>query len=438
MLISNSTKMFDPIPPDLLSVLHSSHILSHGKFEEVREKVSSGLFPRDSVALADSLVKAQILTEYQAQRLLKNKPNGFIIGRYLILERIGSGSMARVYKARHLLMDRIVALKLIAPEYIASPRKRARFQREIRLIGRLDHPNIVRAFDADQVSNVPFIAMEYVAGETLSERLKRKGPLRPIDVINYSAQTARGMAHAHEQGVVHRDLKPSNLFLKDDREIKILDFGLSILMEPDSQDSFATNDGIAVGTIDYMSPEQTCGNDIDGRSDLYSLGCVMYHLMTQRLLFPGSSTIERMANRIKGHPVAIGKLHPDLPKNLVDVMEKLLAPRPEHRYQTATEAAEALEGLAGRLQGPDTIPATKALPEHKSHGTNGDMKTVGAHAPAVSAPTPTAPAPSPSSLPPLFRILLFLAEQSVVKIALGSLAVLSFAFLAGFILAKVR
>ncbi|HEV3163878.1 MAG TPA: serine/threonine-protein kinase [Isosphaeraceae bacterium] len=440
MLITNTTKPIESGPPDLLPVIHRSRLLPESKFEEVCNKVLAGVYPRDPVALATHLVKAQILTEYQAHRLLKNRPNGFVIGRYVILDRIGAGSMARVYKARHVLMDRIVALKLIAPEYVASPRKRARFQREIRLIGRLDHPNVVRAYDADEVSKVPFIAMEFVQGQTLSERLRANGPLPPDEVIDYAAQAALGLAHAHDQGVVHRDIKPSNLFIRNDQQLKILDFGLGILMENDEDDTFATNDGVAVGTIDYMSPEQTCGQDLDGRSDLYSLGCAMYHLMTQKLLFPGSSTIERMANRIKGHPMALDEMHPEFPPQLTQVMEKMLAPKVENRYQTAKEAADALRSLQPRYSMPlslgsissETYPTNGAAHTHSTNGVKPPERS-----PAAISPAAIGPATPGAALPPLFRILLFLAEQPVAHILGGAAGVIFLTFLAGFMLARL-
>ncbi len=211
-----------------------------------------------------------------------------ILGKYVILDRIGSGSMGRVYKATHQLMGRVVALKIIAPEIVSNERAVARFYREMKLVGRLDHPNVVRAFDSDSVNNILYIVMEYVQGRSLAQMLK-DGPLPPQEVVGYAAQAALGLSHAHEQGIVHRDIKPSNLLLTDEKIIKVLDLGLGVLMEADSHATFATADGIAVGTVDYMSPEQACGKDVDGRSDLYSLGCSMYHLITGRHAFPGEN-----------------------------------------------------------------------------------------------------------------------------------------------------
>jgi serine/threonine protein kinase len=245
------------------------------------------------------------------------------------------------------MMGRDVALKIIAPEIVSNERAVARFRREMRLVGRLDHPNVVRAFDADQVNNVLFIVMEYVQGVSLGQRLK-DGPLPAAEVVNYAAQAALGLAHAHEQGVVHRDVKPSNLLVNEDRQVKVLDLGLGVLMEADNSATFATADNIAVGTVDYMSPEQALGKDVDGRSDLYSLGCAMYHLITGKLAFPGDSPIERLGKRINGRPIPIQQLRKDVPSSLAAVLEKLMAHSPADRYQTATEASEALSALVKR------------------------------------------------------------------------------------------
>ena len=174
-------------------------------------------------------------------------------------------------------------------------------------------------------------------------------------MVDYAAQAALGLAHAHEQGIVHRDIKPSNILLTEDRKIKILDLGLGVLMEADSAATFATADGIAVGTVDYMSPEQACGREVDGRSDLYGLGCSMYHLMTGKLPFPGNSPIERLGKRISGRHVPITEHLPDLPPNFVQVLDKLLAHKPHERYATAAEAADA-------LQKPDSSPRPGSIP----------------------------------------------------------------------------
>ena len=332
------------VPLDLFPVIRASGVLTDRQLADVKAKILSGAYPNDTMALAERLIRDKVLTNYQTRRFLSNKSHGLVVGRYVIVDRLGSGSMGRVYKAHHLMMDRFAAIKIIAPEIVANEKVVSRFQREMKLVGRLDHPNVIRAFDADQINRILYIVMEYVQGESLAQRL-RKGPMPPLEMADYGAQAALGLAHAHAQGIVHRDIKPSNLLRTDDKQLKVLDLGLGVLMEADSSTSFATADGIAVGTVDYMSPEQACGRDVDGRSDLYSLGCCMYHLITGRLPFPGDSPIERMGKRISGRPVPITEVRSDIPSGLVKVIDRLLANKPQDRYQTATEVAEALQAL---------------------------------------------------------------------------------------------
>ena len=168
----------DTVPPDLLPIIRASGIWSDRQLAEVREKVLHGDYPTDSTALADRLVRDKLLNDFQARRVLANRPNGLVIGKYIIIDRIGSGAMGRVYKANHPLMGRVVAVKVIAPEIISNERAVARFQREMKLVGRLDHPNVVRAFDADADKGVLYIVMEYVSGQSLGQMLLAQGRSR--------------------------------------------------------------------------------------------------------------------------------------------------------------------------------------------------------------------------------------------------------------------
>jgi eukaryotic-like serine/threonine-protein kinase len=414
-------KPSESVPLDLLPVIRASGVLTDRQLTDVKTKVLSGEYPGESHALAERLVREKILTEYQTKRFLSNKSHGMVVGRYAILDRLGSGSMGRVYKAHHVMMDRIVALKIIAPEIATNERVVARFQREMKLVGRLDHPNVVRAFDADQVNKILYIVMEFVPGDSLG-LVFRKGLIPPIDMVNYAAQAALGLAHAHDQGIVHRDIKPSNLLLTGDQRIKVLDLGLGVLMEADDQSSFATADGIAVGTVDYMSPEQACGRDVDGRSDLYSLGCSMYHLMSGKLPFPGDNPIERLGKRISGRPVPITEVLPSLPPALVKVVEKLMAHKPHERFQSASEAHEALQALIRPKA--KRAPAPAPRPERQPN-------TAGAATPAKNA---SAPVVRPS-FPRWFQPMANLAEKKPTGALLATLGALATAFGGGFGLA---
>ncbi len=343
---------------DFLKVLRRSGVLSARQIEQVRARVSSGRYPDSPTGLARKLVKAGILTQYQARHLLHSEKADLVVGRYVILDRLGSGSMGRVYRARHRLMGREVALKVIDPDLTARRGALARFRREMQLIGRLDHPNIVRAFDADQVGDVPYIVMECLPGRSLDQVFEAEGPLSPAVLAPLAAQAALGLAHAHDRGVVHRDIKPSNLIVTDSGVLKVLDFGVGALtgLRADDMDAL-TADGLAVGTVEYMSPEQARGLAVDGRSDLYSLGCVLYHLLTGRIPFPSANKFVSLALRVEGRPVPIADHRPDLPPAVVEVIERLMAARPEDRYATASEAAEALQAVS---RGLDPAPKVES------------------------------------------------------------------------------
>jgi serine/threonine-protein kinase len=379
---------------DFLDVLRRCDVLAPQRVEEIRARVRAGSYPADALNLAARLVKKGVLTTYQARRLLHGQGEGLVIDRYILLDRLGRGAMGKVYKARHRFMGRIVALKFITREYLARPNALPRFLREMRVVGRLDHPNIVRALDAEEIGHDPCIVMEYVPGQDLEQLLAVRGPLPPGDVARWALEAALGLAHAHAQGVIHRDIKPSNLLLGDDGRIRILDLGLATLIDdPDADISTVkTSDGGAVGTADYMSPEQaTATEPLDARTDLYSLGCVMYHLITGRVPFPEPSRIECMASRIKSRPLPIEVRRPGVPRALIAVVDRLMATRREDRYATATEAADALRGVLLALATseceppplPATLPGREPLPA--IFPTAASSGSISLEAPAVVA-----------------------------------------------------
>jgi eukaryotic-like serine/threonine-protein kinase len=354
--------------------IRSSTILSQRQLEKLEAIMAEAEHPAEPAEMASRLVNDGILTEYQAKQFLKGRPQVLTFGSYVILEFLGKGTMGKVYKASHRMMGRVVALKILEPRYITSTRSLARFQREMQLVGRLDHPNVIRAFDADRVGDCHFIAMEYIEGFTLEDLLKARGALPPADVVYYGSQVADGLAHAHSRGVVHRDIKPSNLLLTQAKKLKVLDFGLGTLQEKDELTTALTTAGLAVGTPDYISPEQARMVKIDGRSDLYSLGCTMYHLLSGQLPFKGESSMDCLVGRLTGKPVPIGEVMPGLPPRLVQTIEKLMATNPDDRYQTADEAAAAMRSLLRPKSVPPangstaTVAATATVPEPAPKG----------------------------------------------------------------------
>jgi eukaryotic-like serine/threonine-protein kinase len=369
-----------------VDAIRSSNFLSERQLEKLDASMAKAETPTEPAELAARLVKDGVLTEYQAKQVLKGKAQGLTFGSYVILEFLGKGTMGKVYKASHRMMGRVVALKILEPRSITSTRSLARFQREMQLVGRLDHPNVVRAFDADRVGDCHFIAMEYVDGFTLEDLLKARGALPPADVVYYGSQVADGLAHAHAQGVLHRDIKPSNLLLTKTKKLKVLDFGLGTLLEKDELDTALTSAGLAVGTPDYISPEQARTVKIDRRSDLYSLGCTMYHLLSGQLPFKGESSMDCLVGRITGKPVPIGEVMPGLPARLVQTIEKLMASNPDDRYQTADEAATALRTLLR----PKNAPTSSS-----------SAATVAATPPAVPEPVAKEVTPIEAPAPPV-------------------------------------
>ena len=354
---NESTTTTDAIS-GFLQALRKSRVLSEQQFEKLKTNIAEGDYPSEPAELSSRLVKDGMLTQFQARLIEKGRPEGLNFGSYVILEFLGKGTTGKVYKARHRMMGRVVALKILDSRYVSSStRSLARFQREMQLVGRLDHPNVVRAFDADRVADCHFIAMEYAAGSTLEDLLRAKGALPPADVVYYASQAADGLAHAHARGVLHRDIKPSNLLLIEGQKLKILDFGLGTLLEREDVSTALTTAGMAVGTPDYISPEQARMVKLDGRSDLYSLGCTMYHLLSGQLPFKGESSMDCLVGRITGKAVPISEIRPGLPPRLVQSIEKLMATSADDRYQTADEAADALRSMLRPKNKPSGAPA---------------------------------------------------------------------------------
>jgi eukaryotic-like serine/threonine-protein kinase len=346
--------------PEFLTALEGSGVLPAAQWQTVQKRFASRIERIDSLALAKQLVEEGTLTEFQARRLLLGH-KGLDFGRYVLLDHVGRGARGRVYKARHRLMDRVVALKVVSGQGAMHDSAFSRFFREMKIVGLLDHPNVVRAIDADLHEGCPYIVMEYLEGADLERVCARRGPLPPDEVASYMAQVSRGLAHAHEKGVIHRDIKPTNLFLLDSGTVKVLDLGFGELVgqtAPES-DPYDTDLGVVVGTTDFMSPEQVKQRPIDARSDLFSLGCTMYRLLTGSYAFPGITREDRLIKRIRERHQPIIEVRPGLPERLVAIVDRLLASQPNDRFGSAVEAAEALEELIVTPEVPSRGTSTK-------------------------------------------------------------------------------
>jgi serine/threonine-protein kinase len=334
--------------------LVQSGLFHEAELIEVRERFGADVDPDDCSELCARLVREGVLTEFQAERLAIGRYQGLVCGRYAVLDRIGGGAMGLVYKARHRLMDRIVALKMVSTQPKKMQESVARFFGEMKIVGRLDHPNVVRAFDADVYLNRPYIVMEYLEGEDFEQYLNRRGPLPPKEVIGLMEQAAWGLEHAHEKGIVHRDIKPTNLFLEKSGVVKILDLGLGAFVADANDEARlpSSPERKVRGTADYMSPEQISGQAIDTRTDLFSLGCAMYRLLTGAYAFPGATREIRLIKRQSEKHVPVTTLRPTVPYGLVQLLDGLLATSPDDRFSHASEVAEALEALNLSPDGP--------------------------------------------------------------------------------------
>ena len=263
------------------------------------------------------------------------------VGRYQILERIGRGAMATVYKAYDPEINRTLALKFLQPDLCVDEEHRSRFLREAKAAGGLSHPNIVTVFDVGEIQGRPYIAMELLEGTPLSE-IMRPGAGMPIrDVVEIGIQLARALDYAHSKGICHRDIKPSNIMrLKDGNTIKVTDFGIARI--DGGEDTQHTRVGTVLGTPQYMSPEQAMGEKVDGRSDLFSVGVVLYQLLAGQAPFEATSIVT-LAHRIaKVDPTPIEKQRRDTPPALRRVIERCLKKQPDKRFQTGRELATAL------------------------------------------------------------------------------------------------
>ncbi len=326
----------------LTDALRRHRLLEPAQLAEL-EPLSKARVPRPR-ALAGELIRRGWLTPYQVNQLLQDRGRDLLLGSYVLLERLGEGGMGQVFKARNWKLVKVVALKLIRKERLDNPDAVRRFQREIRAAAQLDHPNIVRALDADEVNGTQLLVMEYVQGTDLAKLVKKDGPLAVDKACDYCRQAALGLQHACERGLVHRDIKPHNLLLTAAGVVKILDMGLARLDRrgDDEASSTMTQEGGGMGTLDYISPEQAMdSHDVDIRADLYSLGCTLYFLLTGKPPFAGGEALQKLLKHRLDEPVPVEQLRPDVPPGVAAVVRKLMAKRPEDRYQTPVEAAAA-------------------------------------------------------------------------------------------------
>jgi serine/threonine-protein kinase len=353
-----------PTAANLVDVLRQGQLLSPAQLDELARDLLKR-FPQPR-ALAQELLQRGWLTPFQINLVFQGRSRELALGPYIFLERLGEGGVGQVYKARHQHMQRLAALKIIRKELITDPEIVGRFYREIHAVSQLVHPNVILAYDAGPCGQSHFFAMEYVEGVDFGKLIKKSGRLPVDQACDYIRQAALGLAHIHERGLVHRDIKPTNLLvtaLATQGEpktsnankapafpwglVKLLDLGLARLADPingAAPGSPLTLAGGALrGTADYLAPEQAIDfHKADIRSDIYSLGCTFYFLLTGQAPFEGGTLAHKLMKHQRDEPKAVDLLRPEVPKKVAVILHKMIAKKPQDRYQEPADIAEAL------------------------------------------------------------------------------------------------
>jgi serine/threonine-protein kinase len=340
-----------------------------------------------------------------------------IAGQFRVLEKIGSGGMGAVYKAEQPEMRRFVAIKILHARYLSRQDLVTRFKREARAMSHLSHPNTARVFLYGQLDDGScYFVMEYLEGKNLAQTVRREGPMDPLRAIHIMIQTCGALEEAHRNGIVHRDLKPENIFLTAQGGIedfpKVLDFGLAKVSERQMRPGslILTQEGMVFGTPEFMSPEQARGETLDGRSDIYSLGVILYELLTGKLPFDAKQPMEFIQKHIKERPMTLAERAPDrtFPPGLEAVLMRAIAKKPEDRFASAAEFANALKMVASGnvgsgarpLPGPDGLGSSETgWRGADSQAPTPDQTPIAGGA-ASPSPHHGSPQPSPHHLSP--------------------------------------
>jgi len=268
---------------------------------------------------------------------------GTRLGSYEVEGLLGRGGMGVVYMARQVSLDRLVALKILPPNLSRDPSYISRFKREARAVAKLSHTNIVQIFDISEENELHFFSMEFIDGRTLDSFLEERGSLEPDEAVRIISQAARGIEHAHRSGIIHRDIKPSNIILDEPGNVKVMDFGLARIADDHSK---LTQSGALMGTLDYMSPEQCRGDELDERTDIYSLGVVLYEMLSGRVPFEAPNEAALINKIINEKSAEVSSVNPNVPSGLNDVVSRAISKTRETRYHSIGEFLEDVSKLS--------------------------------------------------------------------------------------------
>jgi serine/threonine-protein kinase len=336
---------------DLIEALRVSGLFTPEQFAATLGELAP--LAGSAAAIVKHLLTSERLTSYQLKKVLHGRAGELIVGPYVITDKLGSGGMGKVYRARDGADGPMVALKVVRPTLVQNPTVRGRYAREVQAARALNHPNIVGILGAGEANGRVYLAMEFVDGIDLARLMREFGAVAVEEACEYIRQAALGLQHAHDRGFVHRDVKPSNLVVAGERHlpqatepavVKLLDLGLARAIDPDDMVApDLTRDHAVVGTPDYMAPEQAkSSRDVDPRADLYGLGCALYYLLTGRVPFPYPSAIEKILAHQTEPPPPVQALRPEVPTAVAGIVVRLMAKRPADRFQTADALAAAL------------------------------------------------------------------------------------------------
>ncbi len=349
--------------------LTESGLMSAAELSTFQDSLPPDQRPRDVKALVTVLYRAGKLTKYQAKAIYEGKGKSLVFDEYVVLDQIGEGGMGMVLKAQHRRMKRLVAVKMLPAERLKSPGALERFYREVEMAAKLAHPNIVASYDAREQGGTLCLVMEYVDGPDLAAAVKEHGPLPIPQAVDCILQAARALQYAHGKGIVHRDIKPGNLLLDKEGTVKVLDMGLARITGAEvamGGPERLTASGQVIGTCDYMAPEQAFDiHNADHRADIYSLGCTLYRLLTGNPLYRGEMLMQILVAH-REHPIpSLQEARPEVPEQLDECFQRMVAKKPEDRYQSMAEVAAALEAVLTVLSG-QSVAGAATLAESSS------------------------------------------------------------------------
>jgi eukaryotic-like serine/threonine-protein kinase len=346
-----------------VETLIQAGLVPEAEVRALAARFSAGGTDRAVEPFTAELIRLGKLTPYQAAAIRQGKTKGLSIGDYIVLDKLGSGGMGLVLKARHRQRSRIVALKLLPPSISRDRAAVIRFRREASAVAKFRHPNIVAAIDSGETHGLLFLVMEFVNGRDLARTVKEKGTLSVVRAIDCIIQAARGLQEAHNHGIVHRDIKPANLLLDSSGTVKVLDLGLArVNQQPElaatsGSELELTVSGSFVGTVDFMSPEQAYDPRMaDGRSDIYSLGCTLHYLLTGKPPFGGQTFMERLLGHRERPVPSLRAARQDVTSALDVTFRMLLAKAPEDRPQTMAAVIAELEECRKSKSGKTSRP----------------------------------------------------------------------------------